>query len=110
MRTAVLHQDALDSSRLQSRRCLDAKQRLINAADDWLIVSSREKWSVTLKSTCAPSGKINDYHSKAPYWFPSDTADGLPYIRKDGVINLDALTLDKVNKVKVFQSCYILYV
>ena len=43
-------------------------------------------WSVMDKTTCAPSGDRRDYWHPAPYWWPNpDTADGLPYIKRDGV-------------------------
>jgi hypothetical protein len=42
-------------------------------------------YSVTSKASVAPSGNIHDYWNPAPYWWPnSDTADGLPYVRRDG--------------------------
>lgn len=35
-------------------------------------------------------GGIHDYYSNADYWWPNpDTADGLPYIRKDGQTNTE---------------------
>lgn len=42
-------------------------------------------YSVTTKTTLPPSGDIKDYWHPAPYAWPNpDTADGLPYIHKDG--------------------------
>lgn len=47
---------------------------------------TRGPYSVTQKTTLAPSGDIHDYWHPAPYWHPNpDTEDGLPFIRKDGV-------------------------
>ncbi len=45
--------------------------------------------SVTDKKTVMPpSGDRHDYLSLSPYWWPdSSKADGLPYIRRDGVTN-----------------------
>lgn len=45
--------------------------------------------AVTDKRTqLPPSGNKNDYYSLSPYWWPDSTkADGLPYIRRDGVTN-----------------------
>lgn len=42
-----------------------------------------------INDTTAPVGiDMYDYVSYAPYWWPNpDTEDGLPYIRKDGLIN-----------------------
>lgn len=45
----------------------------------------RKPYSVVEKTTLPPSGDPHDYWSTAPYWWPNPkTADGLPYIRKDG--------------------------
>jgi hypothetical protein len=42
-------------------------------------------FSVVEKSTLAPSGEKHDYWHPAPYWWPNEaTADGLPYVRRDG--------------------------
>ncbi len=47
-------------------------------------------FSVARKRAVPPSGSKHDYMSLAPYFWPNpDTADGLPYIRKDGQINPD---------------------
>ena len=44
--------------------------------------------SVMGKTDLPPSGDKHDYMSLAPYWWPNPaTANGLPYIRKDGEIN-----------------------
>ena len=45
-------------------------------------------FSVTHKELKAPSGDRHDYMSLAPYWWPNpDTANGLPYTRRDGDVN-----------------------
>ncbi|MFH0991819.1 MAG: alginate lyase family protein [bacterium] len=50
--------------------------------------------SVMQKSQAGPSGDKHDYVSVSPYWWPdSSKPDGLPYIRRDGVINPDRYTL-----------------
>ncbi len=42
-------------------------------------------YSVTQKSTRAPSGNWQDYWHPAPYWWPDPAkADGLPYVWRDG--------------------------
>ena len=47
-------------------------------------------WSVMDKPVAPPSGDMHDYFSVPPYWFPNpNTPNGLPYIRKDGVVNPD---------------------
>ncbi len=45
--------------------------------------------AVTDKHTLLPpSGNKHDYYSLSPYWWPDPSkADGLPYIRRDGVTN-----------------------
>ena len=43
-------------------------------------------YSVTDKSTVAPSGFSHDYYTVAPYWWPDpEKPDGLPYIQRDGL-------------------------
>jgi hypothetical protein len=45
-------------------------------------------FSVVYKDVLPPSGDKHDYMSLAPYWWPNpDTADGLPYVRRDGERN-----------------------
>jgi hypothetical protein len=52
----------------------------------------RGPYSVTYKDDSPPSGDKNDYLSYARYWWPNpDTADGLPYIRRDGKTNEELL-------------------
>lgn len=57
-------------------------ERLVAEADDLLRVSPP---SVTHKAHVAPSGDRHDYASLAPYYWPDPrSADGLPYVRRDG--------------------------
>lgn len=45
-------------------------------------------FTVVEKPITPPSGDKHDYMSLSPYWFPNpDKPDGLPYVRKDGVVN-----------------------
>jgi hypothetical protein len=45
-------------------------------------------FSVTDKTLLPPSKDKHDYLSIAPYWWPNpNTANGLPYVRRDGEIN-----------------------
>ncbi len=59
---------------------------------------------VTEKEIIAASGDKHDYVSMGPYWWPDTTkADGLPYIRRDGLRNpeiekLDRTKLDRLSK------------
>ena len=44
--------------------------------------------SVMSKTDLPPSGDKHDYMSIAPYWWPNpNTANGVPYVRRDGEIN-----------------------
>lgn len=64
---------------------LPAFNQLISDADKEL---SRGPYSVTYKKTIPPGGTKHDYMSQGPYWWPDTTKpDGLPYIRRDGVVN-----------------------
>lgn len=45
-------------------------------------------YSVTQKSVLPPSGDTHDYFSFSNYWWPNPkSADGMPWVRKDGEIN-----------------------
>jgi hypothetical protein len=56
------------------------------------IARKRGPYSVMDKHEVAPSGDKHDYLSYARYWWPNpDTADGMPYIRRDGKTNKDLL-------------------
>jgi Alginate lyase len=66
--------------------------------------------SVMDKTATPPSGDKHDYMSIAPYWWPNpNKASGLPYIRKDGLINPEVKDYpDKENMPKLCESIYIL--
>lgn len=54
-------------------------------ADGW---RRAQPASVMDKTLVPPSGDRHDYLSLGPYWWPDPTtADGLPYIRRDGEVN-----------------------
>ncbi|MDR2008451.1 MAG: alginate lyase family protein [Alphaproteobacteria bacterium] len=58
---------------------------------------------VTNKTLLPASGNAHDYYSFGPYWWSNpDTADGLPYIRKDGETNPATRTsaTDKDRQIK----------
>lgn len=67
-------------------------------------------FSVTQKQADPPSGDKHDYMSLAPYWWPDKTkADGLPYIRRDGVVNPEVKNYpDKEAIVEFAKSVYVL--
>lgn len=51
-------------------------------------------FSVTAKPVLPPSGDRHDYMSLARYFWPNpDTADGLPYISRDGEVNPEIFTI-----------------
>ena len=53
---------------------------------------ARGPYSVMDKKEDPPSGDKHDYLSYARYWWPNpDTSDGLPYVRRDGKTNGEAL-------------------
>ena len=62
-----------------------AYKSLIRRADIYINLPPR---SVLDKSGIAKSGNKRDFYSLAPYWWPNpNTADGLPYIKRDGYVN-----------------------
>lgn len=62
-------------------------------------------YSVMEKTMVPPSGDKHDYVSMGPYWWPNpDTADGLPYIRKDGQRNPELSDLDAPKKSRMMNS------
>jgi hypothetical protein len=60
-------------------------------------------FSVTNKQQVAPSGDKHDYMSQAPYFWPNPkSANGLPYIRRDGERNPEILKItdrDQLSKM-----------
>ncbi|KAJ6593424.1 alginate lyase-domain-containing protein [Mycena capillaripes] len=104
---------------LDGARLLDAKMRmatdaslraalaaLTTQADSWL---TQGPWSVTNKKITPPGGDIHDYASQAPYFWPSNTSDGCPYVERDGVHNPQVdLYTDHADRGSMFQSSYIL--
>jgi hypothetical protein len=75
-------------------------------ATNWL---SQGPWTVTSKTITPPGGDKHDYASQAPYWWPSNSPDGCPYIQKDGIRNpaVDNYT-DHGDRGNMFQASYIL--
>ena len=52
-----------------------------------------------------PSGDPHDYVSIGPYWWPNpDTPDGLPYVRRDGI--LTPLANDPVTHEKLCKDIF----
>ena len=64
---------------------LPALSRLTRDADRALRAGP---FAVTHNELTPPSGNKHDYMSLAPYWWPNpNTANGLPYLRRDGAVN-----------------------
>ena len=56
-------------------------------------------FTVTDKPMTPPSGDKQDYMSVGPFWWPNpDTEDGLPYVRRDGVVNPERHKYDNVGQ------------
>jgi len=79
-----------------------AVKRLLADADKTL---SMKPLSVMDKKLTPPGGSKHDYYSFGIYWWPDPSKpDGLPYIRKDGVVNPesregnDALPFGRTNR------------
>ncbi|GJN84575.1 hypothetical protein PLIIFM63780_008136 [Purpureocillium lilacinum] len=108
---------------IDGKRLADAKQRLSSRhpdaelraalghltaqADTWL---SQGPWTVTTKKTAPPNGTVHDYASQAPYWWPNpNTADGCPYVQRDGVRNPEVDQYqDRLAVGRMFNSTYVL--
>ncbi len=70
---------------LREGRYTEARQAVVRQADKML---TQAPSTVLDQRQTAPSGDRHDYYSMARYWWPNPkTSDGLPYIRKDGVVN-----------------------
>jgi hypothetical protein len=82
---AELLKSAKDRLKTGDRSLQPALDKILRSADHALTLAPL---SVTSKETVPPSGDKHDYMSLAPYWWPNpNTADGLPYVRRDGRIN-----------------------
>jgi hypothetical protein len=92
--------DQLPTTFLINPAVLSANKLKINEADKELghilskvILLAEEAmdngpYSVTYKEKTPPSGDKRDYMSVGPYWWPDSTkSNGLPYIRRDGIVN-----------------------
>ena len=84
----------LNNDRLQKAKLFIAKKDTFytNAYNQLIVEANLELTKktnpVTNKDKFPPSGNKHDYLSIAPYWWPNpNTADGFPWILKDGEIN-----------------------
>jgi hypothetical protein len=82
-------------------------QALIKKAEDVMKLKPR---SVMDKTDIPPSGSKHDYVSLAPYWWPDPAKpNGLPYIKKDGLINPEVKNFpDKEHMPKLCENVYLL--
>ena len=79
-----------------------ALQKLIRDADSALTLGP---FTVTAKQRMPPSGDKRDYVSYGPYWWPDSTRpNGLPYIRRDGVVNQELRRESDVLRWYAFSS------
>lgn len=99
---------------LTDPRDLELARARIQAGEPQLLALSKEvlaraekhlfqkALSVTQNERLPPSGDTHDYMSVATYWWPNpDTADGLPYVRRDGEINPEFFhsDVDRIRKL-----------
>ena len=81
---------------------LPAYHKLIQDADSAL---TRGPYTVTSKVHLPPSGDKHDYMSFGPYWWPDSTRpNGLPYIRRDGMVNPASRTNSDVDRKNAMQE------
>ena len=88
----------LDLSRLNSARAdlSRADQRLQKLVEQAKQIKARPFLTVMDKAQDSPSGDKHDYLSFGPYWWPNPNApDGLPYLRRDGLLNPETAQSDK---------------
>lgn len=101
-----------ESIKDNSKEYLPAYQNVLKQADRALMEGP---FSVMQKKQVATSADKHDYLSLAPYWWPDpEKEDGLPWIRKDGIVNpmtkgenVDDPVKDRMfNNVKVLSLAY----
>jgi len=79
-----------------------AAKSIIREADKQLCVNIL---TVMDKPMTPPSGDKHDYMSMGRYWWPDpNKKDGLPYIRKDGVVNSEIDKLDRMPLSKMART------
>lgn len=81
-------------ARLGDASVIPALEKLRDEANQAL---QSEIYTVMAKPFTPPSGDKHDYMSVGPYWWPNpDTPDSLPYIRKDGQVNPERDSYDRM--------------
>lgn len=101
-RVFLLDAQALASARSQAlsgdQRLTSALSQLRRTADAAL---RQGPLSVTDKQAVPPSGDKRDYMSLSVYWWPDpNTADGLPYVNRDGRSNPEAADPDRYDATR----------
>lgn len=97
--TVVWDQKQIDLLKASSN---EITKKIIKEADKLL---SQDIQTVVDKEMTPPSGTKHDYMSAGRYWWPDPTKkDGLPYIRKDGVVNREIDNLDRAPLSKMCSS------
>jgi len=75
-----------------------ALSSLVMWAEHWTNESDHNRtFTVTSKPAAGPSGSLHDFYSLATYWWPDpNSSTGLPYIRRDGLVNPETFQYDSV--------------
>lgn len=100
--------------RIWNMQSIDNAKSLNSEAAKYLIREADKNLTATLvtvmdKPMIPPSGDKHDYMSIGRYWWPDPKkTDGLPYIRKDGVVNSEIDKLDRMPLSKMARSVYTL--
>lgn len=103
---------AQSQPRLWNMQSIDNAKSLTSEAAKTLIREADKNLTTTLvtvmdKPMTPPSGDKHDYMSMGRYWWPDpNKPDGLPYIRKDGVVNSEIDKLDRMPLSKMARSVY----
>lgn len=101
-----LTEEDLDSMR---KKIAGNDEKLKVIADFGDEILGMKELSVLDKSKIAPSGNKKDYVSFATYWWPNpDTADGLPYVVRDGEFNPEGYEYDKYSMKKMCYSAWVM--
>ena len=105
---------AQSQPRIWNIQSIDNAKSLNSEAAKTLIREADKQLTATIvtimdKPMTPPSGDKHDYMSMGRYWWPNPkTSDGLPYIRKDGVVNSEIDKLDRNPLSKFTRSVYTL--
>ncbi len=95
------HLLAIRNGEVKSPAVQDALKTLEEMAE---FSKTRGPYSVVDKKLVPPSGDKHDYLSYSRYWWPNPkTDDGLPYIRKDGIVNRAIVA--KGDRVRLANFC-----